>query len=120
MSAVNTQDPTNLELSVSLRTYFDSKFEALDRANIVAYASMEKRLEGMNEFRDTLRDQAARFITRTELDTVKERIDADIRVLREYKSLLEGKASQTSVNFAMIMSAMSLLVGIASIIIKMK
>ena len=31
---------------------------------------MEKRLDGMNEFRDQLRDQAARFIGRDELNAI--------------------------------------------------
>jgi len=112
-------DTSDLELTVSLRTYFDIRFDSLDKANSVAYEAMERRLEGMNEFRDTLRDQAARFVTRSELDIIKDRIDADIRVLREYKSLLEGKASQHSVNVAMFLSAAGLLIGIVSIVLKL-
>jgi hypothetical protein len=36
-------------------------------ALLTATIAMEKRLDGMNEFRDTLRDQAGSFVTRTEL-----------------------------------------------------
>lgn len=63
---------------VCLETYINERFKACqetreklfkgsDRALDLARDSMEKRLEGMNEFRDTLRDQASRFITRNEL-----------------------------------------------------
>ena len=97
---------------VTLKEYFDYKFETVVRATDIAYESMEKRLDGMNEFRDTLRDQAAKFVTRTELESTKERIDSDLRVLREFKSSLEGKASQQSVTIAYVMSGVGLLMGI--------
>ncbi len=103
----------------------------LEKATAIAAAGMEKRLEGMNEFRNQLKDQSLTFVTKTEylsmidrasedikslkdqaaeLYTRKEhqaytdKIDADIRVLRESKAELEGKASQTSVNVALIVS----------------
>lgn len=97
---------------IALREFFDYKFEAIYRANDVAYESMEKRLEGMNEFRDTLKDQASRFITRDEVDAIRKSIDADLRVLREYKAMVEGKASQQSVMIAYVMSGIGLLMGI--------
>ena len=50
-----------LEKEVELRA--QQQREALHTATI----AMEKRLDGMNEFRDTLRDQAGTFVTRTEL-----------------------------------------------------
>jgi len=62
---------------VGLKEYVDMRFpnpkklkiNALHSIEIVrreAQTAMEKRLEGMNEFRDQLRDQATRFITREE------------------------------------------------------
>ena len=71
--------------AVSLKDYFDDKFlasdkalilafeslkirlESIDKATEVARVSMEKRLDGMNEFRDALKDQAGKFVTRAEL-----------------------------------------------------
>jgi len=42
--------------------------------------AMEKRLDGMNEFRDQLRDQAARFIGRDELNAlVKNNEEGQVR-----------------------------------------
>jgi hypothetical protein len=38
-----------------------------NEATKVALAANEKRLDGMNEFRSTLRDQNSTFVTRTEL-----------------------------------------------------
>lgn len=45
----------------------ESKFESRDKEVSNAYHSMERRLDSMNEFRDTLKDQASRFVTRAEL-----------------------------------------------------
>jgi hypothetical protein len=66
------------EHGVTLEKHFESlldncqkncvdKFTSMNKAVDTAKESMEKRLDGMNEFRDTLKDQASRFVTRTEL-----------------------------------------------------
>jgi hypothetical protein len=49
-----------------LERLFEEKITARDRALTVAMATMDVRLDGMNEFRNTLRDQAAQFVTRDE------------------------------------------------------
>jgi hypothetical protein len=71
-------NPTTSFQGISLKEYIDNRFksckevrdallEAKDTALIKAERSMEARLAGMNEFRDALKDQAGRFITRNEL-----------------------------------------------------
>jgi hypothetical protein len=49
-----------------LERLFEEKITARDRALTVAMATMDVRLDGMNEFRNTLRDQATQFVTRDE------------------------------------------------------
>jgi len=62
---------------VSLREYFDlrinelknfmiTKFESLEKANCLAQENLNTRLESMNEFRNSMKDQAGTYITRTE------------------------------------------------------
>jgi len=46
----------------------DQRFELMDRALTVALSAMDKRLDSMNEFRSSLRDQASQFADRKELD----------------------------------------------------
>lgn len=46
-----------------MQAQFDNIKDNVDKAN----ASMEKRLDGINEFRGQLKDQAGTFITRAEL-----------------------------------------------------
>lgn len=84
--------------SIGLKEYFEKRLEDQEKATGIAYESMEKRLAGMNEFRDTLRDQAGRFIMRSELELIVDRLETDIKNLQLAKALLEGKASQESVN----------------------
>jgi len=61
------------EVTVPLREYLDVRFNAIesrlagmDTAVKLANNNMEKRLEGMNEFRSSMQDQASKYITRAE------------------------------------------------------
>jgi predicted nucleic acid-binding Zn-ribbon protein len=69
---------------------------------------MEKRLETMNEFREQLKDQATTFITRREHDILL----SDIQNLKETRAMLEGKASQMSVNIAIVFSLIGMVISI--------
>ena len=100
------------DTSVSLREFVESKLESLEKATAVAYEAMEERLKGMNEFRDALRDQTSNFLTRTEFIAAHERVCDDIRILREYRASLEGKASQQAVVGAYILAAIGFVIGI--------
>ena len=58
------QDQLNKEWSIK---YMDAQFENIrDNVN-KALANMDKRMDGVNEFRAQLKDQAGTFITRSEL-----------------------------------------------------
>jgi len=116
---------------VSLKEYFEDKFIASENARVLALealtirldgtekvtelsrAAMDKRLEGMNEFREALKDQQKNFISRQEFDLVV----ADIRVLREAKASLEGKADQSSVNNVMLLAIIGIFLSITTIVV---
>ena len=82
---------------VTIKEYLESKIEGIAVATTLASKILEKRLDGMNEFRNALKDQAANFITRAELESTLAKITLDVQNLRDFKSTLEGKASQGSV-----------------------
>jgi len=105
-------------LYVTLKEYFDTRILALDRATAQAASQMERRLEGMNEFRDTLKDQAARLITREEFTAVMGSMNKEIAGLREFRSALEAKASQASVMYVAVLSFLSLMVGVIGLLVK--
>lgn len=69
------------------RTYVDSLHDADLRALSAALASMEKRLDGMNEFRTQLSDQAANFFTREAFEVFRTEVDRRINELRELEAL---------------------------------
>ena len=96
------------------------RINALEKAIVVARESMEKRLEQMNEWRAQLSENERSYLPRTEFQAhhaklegdLQKAIDSfndDIRSLRESRATLEGKASQSSVNLAMIIA----IIGIA-------
>jgi hypothetical protein len=103
---------------VSLRDYIDVRFTALEKATEQARELMEKRLDGMNEFRDTLRDQGTSFLTKAEYSIFKETVEKDLRILREWRSELTGKASQQSVNILMLISVGGFIMSVISFILQ--
>lgn len=100
---------------VSLKEYFESRISALEKATHVAAQQMDKRLEGMNEFRDALKDQATKFITKDEFNIQHQRVVDDIRTLRESRAKLEGRASQTSVFIAYGLVIVSIIISVIAI-----
>lgn len=101
----------------ALANLMDTKFKNLDRATSEARISMDKRLDGMNEFRETLKDQAGQFLTIKEFNSQNEKIVGDIRILRESRAELEGKASQESVEKLRNYATLSMIVTIVSVCI---
>lgn len=109
-----TKSKNMSDVYVSLRDHFESRIVAVERATSIASVAMEKRLEGMNEFRDALKDQASKFVTRIELEACITKLQSDIRELMKYKDIAEGKASQLSVTISLVLA----IIGIAISIIR--
>jgi len=60
----------------------EERLKASDEAKAIAYAEMQRRLEGMNEFRAQLDNQSKTFITKTELCATEERLNYEIKLVR--------------------------------------
>lgn len=134
---------------VGLKEYVDMRFSESEKAkdnalhNIEiarreAQTAMEKRLEGMNEFRDQLRDQATRFITREEYLTghkpIEEKLNGKVGIeeyrafcnqvtvtLEDYKinkAVLATKASVNVVIVSWIFNIIVLAVATISLIVR--
>lgn len=110
----------------SMEKALDSRFEAQEKAIRVANEASDKRLDSMNEFRATLSDQNKTFATCTEINAFRdmmklelEKRDADIESLKLTRAELAGKATQSQVSIAMILSTIGLLVGIVGIVLKL-
>lgn len=110
----------------ALEKRLDDRIGALEKATEVAYANQQVRLAGMNEIRDQLRDQASTFITRADLEACVNPLavevrgfSADIRMLREAKATIDGKASQQAVNLSFIFAAIGALLGVIGLILQL-
>ena len=104
---------------VSLKEYFESRLEAVEKAMMVAAAAMDRRLEGMNEFREAMKDAAARTVTRDELCIQLRPIIEEIKELKTYKDQATGKASQSSVTASTGIAVVGLIIGLVSLASKL-
>ena len=103
---------------VAVVRYFEARIRAMEKAVAVAYAAMDKRLDGMNEFRATLKDQTSTMITRQELTAILSGICADVEELKRFRYNAEGKASQKDVNIAMLFGILGLAISVVSLLLR--
>lgn len=82
-----------------------------------AYETMDKRLEGMNEFRDQLRDQAATFARRDYVDTVIAGVTATLEARSKSNSDRIDTLERKEANLAGRFTAMGIGVALVVIII---
>ena len=68
---------------LALKSIVDLNFDWVDRSVKEAYAQMNHRLSGMNEFRDSLRDQSTKFPTREEMMALAAGIQTEVKSMRE-------------------------------------
>jgi hypothetical protein len=102
---------------VPLKEYIETRIHDMEEARKAAYISMEKRLGGMNEFRGQIQDQAIKFYTIAAHEAYAKGIDAELRVLHDFKTTIDAKASQNAVVWATIVGASGLLLGVVSLIL---
>ena len=103
---------------VSLRDYIDLRFNEAQRAIDKAEAMMAARLATMNEFREQLKDQAARFITREELNAAIGAMLNDIKALQKIADKAEGKASQNALLFTAALTLVGLILGFINLFLR--
>ena len=93
---------------VSLRDYIDMQIATLEKATGLARDEMNRRLEGMNELREAMKDQAANFATRVELALLIK----DVQSLQLSRAASEGKASQAHAWLATMLAVVALLLSL--------
>lgn len=100
---------------VSLKEYLETQINWVDRhfaSQITtiqektqdAREQIDQRLKGMNEFRDTLRDQAGRLATIDSVYALKDQLDQRLKLLEMNKANFEGKAAIVSTAVALCIS----------------
>jgi len=117
------EERENMKYENLIRTLDSEKKTTIDRETAkekaldLAAQSLDKRLEVMNEFRDAMKDQQNKFVTREESVLIHDRLADDIRILRESKANMEGKASMTSVYISYAIAVIALAISIIRIFI---
>ena len=86
MTDVALRDYLERLIAESDRRY-EQRFAASEQAVLKAEHTMTARLNGMNEFRDALKDQSGRMATRDEL----KRVDEAVQALERAKANLDGR-----------------------------
>ena len=96
---------------------------AIKEGTKLAKDAVDVRLASMNEFRKALSDQSDSFLTRAEYSTQHQnleqrfgRMDEDIRTLRESRAELQGKASQSQVNIALIVAIIGIAISVIGLL----
>lgn len=100
------------------RKYLEARFTALEKSKEIAYISMEKRLDNMNEFRQQLKDQNNMSFTRAEHEMFRDKIDSQIKFLELSKASLDGKASQNQLTVTFLIAVTGVLLSILDIAIR--
>jgi len=95
----------------SLEDKINQRFNLKDQALDTANRSMDSRLEGMNEFRASLSDASKTFMTRDIYEAKHDLIQKQVDDLRMLAAENKGKASQTSVIIAYIISFIGIIMG---------
>ena len=122
-----SEDDTR-QLRLTLREYIDLRLDYLEKefetyqcSNDVnlkaAHASMDKRLESMNEFRQTISDTSNKYLTKLEHEAWKEKIEQELQTLRDFKLTIDTKASTSAVRTAYVISGISIFLSFIGLIL---
>lgn len=110
----------------ALKELFQVQIRAIRKAVKVALKAMERRLKQMNEIRDQLKVQKDEFYTRPEgtileknFEDYKEAIRNELEPLKVQKALFDDKADRKSVNIALIISVIGILISLIAMIINL-
>jgi chromosome segregation ATPase len=95
------------------RTAVDAALAAAQRATSKAEDAAEKRFSLLNELRGALSDQAARFITREEVDASIARTTERVQELTDRINKSEGRGAGLNAGWAYLVAA----VGLASAVV---
>lgn len=87
----------------------DMRSAAAQQAVNLAANDLRARLDAMNEFRAALKDQSFTFVPRNEMDAKLESFSKELKQVEITHAMIEGKASQTGVNFSLIIAVGSFL-----------
>jgi hypothetical protein len=88
-----------------------ARFLDIDRSTALMATILDKRLEGMNEVRSQLREQAGMFLTIAAHEAYQKSVEADLRILRDLNTRMNTLATESSISWTRWLAVGGLLVG---------
>ncbi|MWA08720.1 hypothetical protein [Streptomyces sp. BA2] len=105
---------------------FDAQTKAIEAALLAAKEAVikaelanDKRFEGVNEFRQTLSDQAAQFMTRTESEAATSRNSERIQDLTDRLNRAEGHGQGLNAGWGYLLAAIAAVATIIAIVLSL-
>lgn len=90
------QDEIDRRLAVMTHD-IEAQFAALAKQTTAAAATLDARLERMNEFRDAMRDQAGRMVTSSRFEDLAARVDTVEKALDQQRGRMTVYAALSGV-----------------------
>lgn len=94
--------------------------DSAQRATTKAEEASERRFAGVNEFRQTLSDQATRFITRAEVEIIAARMTDRILELDKKATRAEGRSGGLAAGWAAVLGAVALISALFTIYLALR
>jgi len=89
----------------SLFLHFVAQLQSLEQSSVKTAATLEKRFEGVNEFRQALSDQAATFLSRNEFNAQYQSLATQMQATIERLTTLEQREAGKKEGLGAISSA---------------
>jgi oligoribonuclease (3'-5' exoribonuclease) len=107
----------NAITSEHLNRYYDAQLKSIREAITLASRVTDERLARMNEFRDAMQDQQNRYLTMSEHDVWKDKIESEMNTFRDFKTEIAAKASQRGLTWGYIIIGINLFISISALIL---
>jgi hypothetical protein len=96
----------------NVENLIEGKTQNIKEATELAKVEIDRRLQGMNEFREQLSSQEREFIKRSEHANMMEKYDKDLKLINEKLAYMDGRANMKSVMISAGIAIALFLIGI--------
>jgi small-conductance mechanosensitive channel len=98
----------------------ETALTAAEKAVTKAETAAEKRFESVNEFRDTLSDQASQFLTRTEAESSMSNLRERVQELTDRINRSEGRGAGLNASYVYVIAAIGAVGTIVAVYLALK
>jgi len=98
-----------------LKELFYAEIRGIEKATDIARRRVDERLHDMNQLNDRMERQETTFARKEDLDELKKMHEDDIRPLQDQKLLVDRKAEQKSVNWAIAIALVGIAIALVSL-----